>query len=244
MRAKAPNNIVEFRLHMEPNSINDILNSLARLLAENKSGILAANAADLDACPADDAVILDRLKADPGKIDNMITSVRRVMDAPTAAGTVISSHVRADGLRIENRRVPFGTILIIYEARPDVTIEAASIALKAGNRILLKGGRKAQEHKSFSCFALGKSLGGKRRGNKDRALSGPLSGRNAETYLRRRRKVRPRYSAWRRSSYRPRRKKFKGSGHHQRPRQQLSFYRPRSRCRRWQRRSPLMANHV
>lgn len=123
---------------------NDILNSLARLLAENKSGIIAANRLDVAACPPDDAVIFDRLKVDESKVDQMIASVRSVIDSPDPVGEIISSHKRADGLRIENRKVPFGTILIIYEARPDVSIEAAIIALKAGNRILLKGGKEAR----------------------------------------------------------------------------------------------------
>jgi glutamate-5-semialdehyde dehydrogenase len=123
---------------------NDILNSLARLLAEHKSGILAANEVDLDGCPPGDAVILDRLKVDEAKIKKMIASVRCVIDLPDPLDKIISSHIRPNGLRVENRRVPFGTVLIIYEARPDVSVEAAAIALKAGNRILLKGGKEAR----------------------------------------------------------------------------------------------------
>ena len=122
---------------------------MARLLAENKSGIVAANKLDVAACPSDNLVILDRLKVNEAKVESMIASVRRVIDAPDPVGKVISSHTREDGLRIENRQVPFGTILIIYEARPDVSIEAAIIALKAGNRILLKGGREARDTNLF-----------------------------------------------------------------------------------------------
>jgi glutamate-5-semialdehyde dehydrogenase len=125
-------------------SHNSVLESLARLLDESRTEVLAANQLDLDACPADDAVILDRLKVGPEKIDTMIAAVRCVIAAPDPAGRVLSSHVREDGLRIENRAVPFGTVLIIYEARPDVSIEAAIIALKAGNKILLKGGKEAR----------------------------------------------------------------------------------------------------
>jgi glutamate-5-semialdehyde dehydrogenase len=128
---------------------NGVLNSLARILAENKSGIVAANKLDVAICPPDDAVIIDRLKVDEGKIDRMITSVRSVIAASDPVGKIISSHTSEDGLRIENRKVPFGTILIIYEARPDVSIEAAIIALKAGNRILLKGGREARNTNLF-----------------------------------------------------------------------------------------------
>jgi len=121
-----------------------ILESLARLLGENKQNILAANKLDLKTCPKDDLVIFDRLKVDAAKVEKMIASVESVIDASEPVGKVISSHTRQDGLKIENRTVPFGTILIIYEARPDVSIEAAIIALKAGNKILLKGGKEAR----------------------------------------------------------------------------------------------------
>lgn len=124
--------------------IDAVLKSLSRLLAENKDAIVDANRADVSACPPDDIVIYDRLKVDDAKVDKMIASVESVIALPSAVGSVISSHTREDGLRIENRRVPFGTILIIFEARPDVCIEAAIIAVKAGNRILLKGGKEAR----------------------------------------------------------------------------------------------------
>ncbi|HLA94173.1 MAG TPA: glutamate-5-semialdehyde dehydrogenase, partial [Pyrinomonadaceae bacterium] len=128
---------------------NDVFSSLARLLAENRSAIVEANKLDAAACPADDAVILDRLKVNDSKVDAMIASVQSVIAAPDPVNAIISSHKRADGLRIENRKVPFGTILIIYEARPDVSVEAAIIALKAGNKILLKGGKEARNTNLF-----------------------------------------------------------------------------------------------
>jgi glutamate-5-semialdehyde dehydrogenase len=128
---------------------NNVLKSLARLLGENAEPIIEANKLDLKTCPAGDAVIFDRLKVDQSKVAKMIASVRNVLAADDPAGRIISAHIRADGLKIENRAVPFGTILIIYEARPDVSIEAAIIALKAGNRILLKGGKEARNTNLF-----------------------------------------------------------------------------------------------
>ncbi len=122
-----------------------VLQTLSRLLADKRAAIIDANKADLAACPPDDMVIYDRLKVDQAKVDKMIESVEKVTALSSAVGSVISAHKREDGLRIENRRVPFGTILIIFEARPDVCVEAAVIALKAGNRILLKGGKEARE---------------------------------------------------------------------------------------------------
>lgn len=129
---------------MNGQKINDILNSLARVVAENRQEIINANQLDIAACPVDDAVIFDRLKVDETKIDQMSASIKSVVNAPDPVGKIVSSHIRADGLKIENKTVPFGTILIIYEARPDVSIEAAIIALKAGNKILLKGGKEAR----------------------------------------------------------------------------------------------------
>ncbi len=126
------------------NWVNTVLESLARLLFENRAAIVRANAVDVTACSADDVVIYDRLKVDDKKVDGMIASVEKVGDLQSVVGSVISTYTRPDGMRIENRRVPFGTVLIIFEARPDVCIEAAAIALKAGNRILLKGGKEAR----------------------------------------------------------------------------------------------------
>lgn len=129
---------------MKEELINHVLKSLSRLLAENKQQIIEANKLDLKNCPQDDLVIYDRLKVDDAKVEKMIDSVKKVIASPNPIGKVLYSHTRENGLRIENRTVPFGTILIIYEARPDVSIEAAIIALKAGNKILLKGGKEAR----------------------------------------------------------------------------------------------------
>lgn len=129
---------------MKDETINKILNALIRLLAENKEQIIEANKLDLANCPKDDLVIYDRLKVDDAKVEKMIDSVKKVLHQKSPIGKLLYWNTREDGLRIENRTVPFGTILIIYEARPDVSIEAAIIALKAGNKILLKGGKEAR----------------------------------------------------------------------------------------------------
>lgn len=129
---------------MKDETINKILTALIRLLAENKEQIIEANKLDLKNCPKDDLVIYDRLKVDDAKVEKMIDSVKKVLHQKSPIGKLLYWNTREDGLRIENRTVPFGTILIIYEARPDVSIEAAIIALKAGNKILLKGGKEAR----------------------------------------------------------------------------------------------------
>lgn len=129
---------------MKEEIINKILSVLIRLLAENKEQIIEANRLDLANCPPDDLVIYDRLKVDDAKVEKMIDSVKKVLHQKSPIGKILYWNTREDGLRIENRTVPFGTILIIYEARPDVSIEAVIIALKAGNKILLKGGKEAR----------------------------------------------------------------------------------------------------
>ncbi len=129
---------------MNEEKINIVLKTLAQMLAENKSQIIEANKKDIETCAKDDEVIFDRLKVDEIKIEKMIDSVKKVISADNPIGKIISTHTHESGMRIENRTVPFGTILIIYEARPDVSIEAAIIALKAGNKILLKGGKEAR----------------------------------------------------------------------------------------------------
>lgn len=116
---------------------------LSEIISSRESEILAANRQDLNAFPDMDASTKDRLKVDEKKIGGMIQSLRDVAELPDPEGKILYRYTRPDGLRIENRNVPFGTILIIYESRPDVTIEAAATAFKAGNRILLKGGKES-----------------------------------------------------------------------------------------------------
>src|SRR5690554_5013271 len=122
---------------------NSVLKSLSELLQQNKSEIIAANTNDMDSFPEMDDSMKDRLKVDLNKIDGMIKSLKEVAAQYDPEGKELYSFTREDGLRIMNRTVPFGTILIIYESRPDVTIEAAATAFKAGNKILLKGGKES-----------------------------------------------------------------------------------------------------
>src|SRR5690554_5282581 len=128
---------------------NSVLKSLSELLQQNKSEIIAANTNDMDSFPEMDDSMKDRLKVDLNKIDGMIKSLKEVAAQYDPEGKELYSFTREDGLRIMNRTVPFGTILIIYESRPDVTIEAAATAFKAGNKILLKGGKESYHTNTF-----------------------------------------------------------------------------------------------
>jgi len=128
---------------MESKQKNSVLSSLSVLLSHHRKEIIEANRADIDAFPYMDDAMIDRLKVDDKKIDGMIRSLEEVAAQTDPEGKTIYEFTREDRLHIVNRTVPFGTILIIYESRPDVTIEAAATAFKAGNHILLKGGKEA-----------------------------------------------------------------------------------------------------
>ncbi|MEX2483390.1 MAG: glutamate-5-semialdehyde dehydrogenase [Brumimicrobium sp.] len=122
---------------------NKVLQSMMEIIGKRRDEIIAENKRDLDAFERDDQALYDRLVVDQEKVDSMIKSIREVKDQDDPVGNEISSITLDTGLEIINKTDPFGTIMIIYESRPDVTIEAAVLAFKANNKILLKGGREA-----------------------------------------------------------------------------------------------------
>ena len=122
---------------------NGVLTSMTKLIAANQEAILATNQIDLKSYSGDDISMRDRLKVDQSKIDGMILSLKQLNAEPDPLGIERFASTHENGMSISNKTAPFGTILIIYESRPDVTIEAAGIAFKSGNRILLKGGKEA-----------------------------------------------------------------------------------------------------
>ncbi len=122
---------------------NNVLQSMIDILDKRRKEIIEANKKDLDAFSGGDQAMYDRLVVDDAKVSDMIRSVKEVMEQDDPVGKVIE-HRRLDtGLDITNKTAPFGTIMIIYESRPDVTIEAAVLAFKANNKIYLKGGKEA-----------------------------------------------------------------------------------------------------
>lgn len=122
---------------------NNVLQSMIDIIDKKRDEILAENKKDLDAFERDDQALYDRLVVDQDKIDGMITAIRQVKGQEDPVGKKISELKLDNGLEIINKTDPFGTIMIIYESRPDVTIEAVVLAFKANNKILLKGGREA-----------------------------------------------------------------------------------------------------
>lgn len=98
----------------------------------------------MESADASDLALYERLKIDDKKIDEMIRSLKEVEHHPEPLNKERYRYTHPNGMTVVNRTAPFGTILIIYESRPDVTIEAAAIAFKTGNKILLKGGKEAR----------------------------------------------------------------------------------------------------
>lgn len=122
---------------------NKVLGCMERILDENRTQLLEANKKDLDLFNKSDQALYDRLVVDQKKIDEMIRAVSAVRSQADPIGKILSEKVPDNGLRVVNKTAPFGTIMIIYESRPDVTVEAAVLAFKANNKILLKGGKEA-----------------------------------------------------------------------------------------------------
>ena len=123
---------------------NAALEAMAQALIDNQDTILAANAADLDNARGNvPQVMLDRLLLTPDRIAGMAKGIREVAALPDPVGHLLERHTRADGLQIDKISVPMGVIAIIYESRPNVTSDAAALALKAGSVCILRGGKEA-----------------------------------------------------------------------------------------------------
>ena len=122
---------------------NNVLKAMIRILDSKRMHIIEANKKDLDAFGVKQGAMYDRLIVNDKKVDGMIQSIKEVMAQEDPVGKTISHRVLESGLDITNKTAPFGNILIIYESRPDVTIEAAVLAFKANNKIYLKGGKEA-----------------------------------------------------------------------------------------------------
>lgn len=123
---------------------NKVLRSMADLTALFKSDLFQANAIDLSQADSTDLALYDRLKIDEKKVQGMIQSLNDTIRLDDPVGKEKYRYTHPQGMEIINRTAPFGTILIIYESRPDVTVEAAALAFKAGSKILLKGGKEAR----------------------------------------------------------------------------------------------------
>ena len=126
---------------------NKALLAMAQALLDNQEEILKANAEDMENASAKGmrTSMLDRLKLTVARIEGMADGLRQVAGLPDPVGNVVGGNTLANGLTITKIRVPLGVIGIIYEARPNVTADAAGLCLKSGNTVILKGGSEAME---------------------------------------------------------------------------------------------------
>ena len=122
---------------------NTILTRMAKLLEQERSNIKLVNQGDISNYSGDDLAMTKRLLVDDQKIDSMIASLVQLVGQEDPVGKVVYHFTSENGMKIQNKTAAFGTILIIYESIPDVTVEATAIAFKSGNRILLKGGKES-----------------------------------------------------------------------------------------------------
>ena len=139
---------------------NDALEAMAQALLDRQGEILRANEEDLQAAQGHiSEVMLDRLRLTPVRIEGMAQGIRDVVKLPDPVGRVLEESTRADGLVIQKVSVPMGVIAIIYESRPNVTSDAAALALKSGNVCILRGGKEAFRSANAIVSALKEGLG-------------------------------------------------------------------------------------
>lgn len=124
---------------------NRALQHLAQELEAQAQHILAANAQDMQAASEKglDAALAERLELNPKRIESMIDGVRQIAALPDPIGEIAAMKTNAKGLQVGRMRVPLGVIGIIYESRPNVSIDAAALCLKSGNAVILRGGSEA-----------------------------------------------------------------------------------------------------
>lgn len=124
---------------------NTVLDNIAKALQEHKQAIKEANLKDMQAGEQNglDAALLDRLALDDARIDAMIEGLQQIIKLPDPVGEISDMKMLPSGIQLGKMRVPLGVIGIIYESRPNVTIDAAALCLKSGNASILRGGKEA-----------------------------------------------------------------------------------------------------
>src|SRR5210317_814063 len=126
---------------------NAALARIAQLLLDNSNAIVSANAMDLERCTENGLSqgLLDRLKLDEARIQGLARSIEEIIALPDPVGVSVQGKTLPNGISLQQVKVPFGVIGAIYEARPNVTVDIAALALKSGNAVVLRGGSAALE---------------------------------------------------------------------------------------------------
>lgn len=139
---------------------NALLQAMAASLEADTDAILEANAKDMAAAGGKGiaGAMLDRLRLDPQRLAGIASALREVAELPDPVGLVTRRDTRPNGIAIERVRVPLGVIAMIYEARPNVTADAAALCLKAGNGVILRGGSEAIHSNTAIAASLKRAL--------------------------------------------------------------------------------------
>src|SRR5580704_9772581 len=124
---------------------NDWLRRSASLIRERASSLLEANAQDISAAQQAglSAALIDRLRLTESRLEEVAGGLEQVAELPEPVGEIFESNVRPNGLVVTRVRVPLGVVFFIYESRPNVTVDAASLCVKSGNAVILRGGKEA-----------------------------------------------------------------------------------------------------
>ena len=139
---------------------NQLLRAMAVCLEGDSDAILQANAKDMAAAElhGTSGAMLDRLRLDPPRLADIASALREVAELPDPVGLVTRRDTRPNGITVERVRVPLGVIAMIYEARPNVTADAAALCLKAGNGVILRGGSEAIHSNTAIAASLKRAL--------------------------------------------------------------------------------------
>src|SRR5258708_11212103 len=129
----------------ETGAKNDALMAMAQAVERDIARLLDANRKDLEAARAKglEAAMMDRLTLTPKSVSSMAEGLRQVAQLPDPVGEISGMSYQPSGLQVGRMRIPLGVIGIIYEARPNVTADAAALCLKSGNAVILRGGSEA-----------------------------------------------------------------------------------------------------
>lgn len=156
---EASNSSIE-AAQLSTNQKNSVLIKMADMLESESAEILAANLKDLEAGKLNglSESMLDRLKLDNDRIAGMANAVREIVQLSNPVGEITDTKIRPNGIEVSKMRIPLGVIMMIYEARPNVTSDAAALCLKAGNTAVLRGGKEAFHSNTAIATVLQKAL--------------------------------------------------------------------------------------
>jgi len=143
--AKRAHGAADAAAHLPTEEKNRILGTLEGLLRERQEFLFEENRKDIEKARSEllPASLIERLRMDAKVVDEMAAGLRDVMELPDPVGEIVKMWERPSGLRVGRMRIPIGVIAIIFESRPNVTVDAFALCLKSGNVVILKGGKEA-----------------------------------------------------------------------------------------------------